>query len=176
MFISTCTRSQSNVAKLKDTKWEWSDPDDGKVVITKQKRHLRVWWTLSMTIPPLYFRLWCHSGSKLQKHSVPANMAFFSVASGGGFEGHYVLIWAPCQRLGGSTYSHPGVPSRGVNISLMAVFWRTVSAFWLDFTTLFKGFHEACWRGTCTVSASEIPYAAAARVSWRHVCSEMEAA
>ena len=62
--------------------------------------------------PPLCVRLRCHSGSKLQKHSVPANMTFFWVASGGGFKGNYVLIWAPCQQLAGSTYSHPGGPPR----------------------------------------------------------------
>ena len=58
--------------------------------------------------PPLYFRLRCHSGSKLQKHSVPANMTFFWVASGGGFKGDYAPIWAPCQQLAGFTYSPPG--------------------------------------------------------------------
>ena len=37
-------------------------------------------------------------------------MTFFWVASGGGFKGNSVLIWAPCQQLAGSTYSHPGGP------------------------------------------------------------------
>ena len=74
------------------------------------------------------------------------NFFFFII-----FLGPKFLAWA---QLGpthlGPAWAHPleplgwaGGPLGGVPISLMAMFLKIVSAFWLYFTTLYKGFHEA---------------------------------